>query len=117
MATISALSRYIGDDWTINVAVQDGTGAPIDLTSFTLSALFFVAFNGTPVPLTAGNGSVTVTNAAGGALTLMVAKSTTAGATAQGLSQVYANRIQVIATDAGGRQTTLGVVLIAPVAP
>ena len=117
MATISALSLFIGDDWTISATVQDTSGSPIDLTGFALSALFFQAYNGTPLPLIGANGSVTVTSATGGALTILVGRAATAGAKAQGTSQTFANRIQVIATDADERQRTLGVIPIAPVAP
>ena len=116
MATVSALSRYIGDDWTINVTAQNSVGAPIDLTGATLSALFFQGSNPTPLDVSGQNGSVTVTAAAAGAMTIVVSQAATAGATAQGKSLAYPNRIQVISTVAGRRQT-LGIVLIAPVAP
>ncbi len=117
MATISALTRYIGDDWTISVAVQDGTGAPIDLTGLTMSASFWQASNPTPLDLSAANGSVVVTDPVGGALTIVVSQTATVGATDQGRSINYPNRIQLVSTTALGRRQTLGMIYIAPRAP
>ncbi len=117
MATVSALSRYIGDDWTISVAVQDSTGVPIDLTGLAASGLLFVDSSAVPLPLTGANGSVTVTDKVNGALTIFVSRTATAATKPQGTSKTYPNRIQVITTDAEQRQTTLGIILIAPVAP
>ena len=117
MATLTALSLYIGDDWTISIKVQDGTGTPVNLSGFVLSALFFPAYAAVPLPLAGANGAVTVTDAANGAVTILATRAATQGATAQGTSKIYGNRIQVIATDAAGHQRTLGIILIAPVAP
>ncbi len=116
MATVSALRRYIGDDWTISVVVQDGNGTPIDLTGATLSALFFQGSVAAPLDVSGPNGSVTVTDAPNGAVTIVVAQQATAGATDQGKSLFYPNRVQLISTVAG-RRHTLGIILIAPVAP
>lgn len=106
----------LGDDWVIPVALANGvTGDPVDLTGAHVSARLYCPF---PIDIAGPNGSVTVTSATEGALTVIVAETATGGVSPQSvLAKLYPCRLSVTVVDTIGHKHTYDPIPILPLKP
>ena len=107
MADISPIRVYIGDDWPVQVALVDTTGAPIDLTGATVGANFWPSSMAAAVDLVAAGGGISVVSVNPGVVLFTVPRSVTSGIAEQSvLQKVFPTRAQIYVNDTRNRQQT-----------
>ncbi len=107
MADISPIRVYVGDDWLVQIALVDTSGAPIDLTGATVGVNFWPAYMAAAVDLVAAGGGISVVSINPGVVLLMVPRSVTIGIDEQSvLRKTFPTRAQVYVDDTRNRQQT-----------
>lgn len=115
-AAVLPMLFRLGDDWVVPVALANGvTGDPVDLTGAHVSARLYCPF---PVDVAGAAGSLTVTSATEGALTVIVASTTTGGVNPQTvLAKFYPCRLSITVVDTLGHKHTYDPIPILPLKP
>ncbi|SEQ70364.1 hypothetical protein SAMN05216548_1074 [Faunimonas pinastri] len=119
MNTTKAVSVWIGDDWAFPIALQDSTGAAIDLAGYTVTGEFYRYGSLAPVAdLSISNNRLEITDVAAGAVTLRLEKELTGSVQPQESDAAnFPTRIRIILTDPAGHQHTVRILPILPVDP
>ena len=100
-----ALSLYVGDVWRFAVTISDPHGLlPNGLAGSSVTGLFYVSQNASPVSLTVANGGVVILDPVNRIVLVSVSTALTTTVTAGALGV----RVTVVLTDSSGNPQTLG---------
>jgi hypothetical protein len=115
MTAPAALHFWIGATWQFSVAFKNPDGSARNLTGSTVAAEFVPALQVQQIPLTVGNGGITVPDPTTGVAFVKIISDYTKDVTAQTLDATkFPTRVVMEVTDALGALTREPTVLILP---